>query len=75
MRDLHQRMTNLSPGQRALLEWRLMQRDTTHADPAMIPRRTTLALTPLSGVQQRLWFLVQPADERRLAFLRHGRPR
>ena len=58
LNQLNQRIANLSPEKRALLEQRLMQKQTTIA-PATIPLRDRSAACPLSFPQERLWFLDQ----------------
>jgi hypothetical protein len=59
MSDLAQRIANLTPEQRALLEQRLMQRDDSADRREGIPRRNTEEPAILSFAQQRLWFLHQ----------------
>lgn len=58
MDSLNQRIANLSPEKRALLEQRLMQKQQPIA-PATIPLRDRSTLCPLSFSQERLWFLDQ----------------
>lgn len=58
MDDMRQRIANLSPEKRALLEARLMQQRTAPL-PLEIPRRHSTAPCALSFAQQRLWFLAQ----------------
>jgi amino acid adenylation domain-containing protein len=64
MKNLADRIANLSPERRALLELRLKQNGRP-ADAAeqIIPRRTDGDPAPLSFAQQRLWFLDQLEPE------------
>ena len=59
MDDLNQRIANLSPQKRALLEQRLRHRSTSGATRQAIPHRDASTPCPLSFTQQRLWFLDQ----------------
>jgi amino acid adenylation domain-containing protein len=59
MTDISQRIANLSPEKRALLELRLMQSGAVAADWPSIPRRGAMERIPLSFAQERLWFLDQ----------------
>jgi aspartate racemase len=59
LNDLRQRIANLSPEKRALLELRLMQQGMTTVNVDTIPRRSNGAPCALSFAQQRLWFLAQ----------------
>ncbi len=60
--SLEQRLANLSPGQRALLEQRLLQRQTTTAKRNLISRRADDGPAPLSYAQELLWLLSQVFD-------------
>jgi len=63
-RDNHnERLTNLSPAKRALLELRLTQGSIDPAAVGSIPRRADRDAAPLSFAQQRLWFLNQLEPE------------
>ncbi len=59
MVDLSQRLANLSPAKRALLERQLLKKEAAHAHQPAIPRRPMESACPLSFAQQRLWFLSQ----------------
>ncbi len=60
--SLESRLANLSPGQRALLEQRLLQRQTKTAQRNLIDRRDTDGPAPLSYAQELLWLLSQVFD-------------
>ena len=57
MNDFTQRIANLSPAKRAILE-KLLKNDTVVDEP-VIPQRGKLDLPPLSFTQHRLWLLSQ----------------
>jgi aspartate racemase len=57
MSKLAERLTTLSPQQRALLEMRLRERGVNSLRPQTIPRRGQYDSCPLSIDQERLWFV------------------
>ncbi|MBC8427731.1 AMP-binding protein [bacterium] len=57
--DVFERKSKLSPAKRALLEKRLRDALTPHAEQQSIPRRPDQDLVPLSFAQERFWFLNQ----------------
>jgi amino acid adenylation domain-containing protein len=59
MNDLSQRIANLSPAKRTLLEQRPMKKSAAVANKYAILRRAMPGPCPLSFAQQRLWFLDQ----------------
>ena len=59
MEDFSQRIANLSPEKRALLERQLMKKQSIAAKNQEIPRRGASDPRSLSFAQQRLWFLDQ----------------
>lgn len=59
MSDLAERLTALSEQQRALLEKRLLGKQTNALQPRTIPRRGPDDFCPLSIDQERLWFVSQ----------------
>lgn len=59
MSNLAERLTTLSPQQRALLERRLREKHVTSLRPQTIPRRGESDPCPLSIDQERLWFISQ----------------
>ena len=59
MKDIEQRIVDLSPEKRALLEQQLQERRTSVDGDQGIPRRQEDAFCTLSFAQQRMWFLNQ----------------
>lgn len=59
MSDVHERISRLSPEQRALLERLLRKERAAEASSPIQPRPATSGDLPLSFGQQRLWFLDQ----------------
>ncbi|MFN2137650.1 MAG: non-ribosomal peptide synthetase [Candidatus Promineifilaceae bacterium] len=59
MTDLRQRIANLPPEKRSLLERRLQAIAASTEAGSGIPRRPSLEAAPLSYTQERLWFLAQ----------------
>ncbi|MDQ3942480.1 MAG: condensation domain-containing protein, partial [Actinomycetota bacterium] len=57
--SLSERIADLSPAKRALLELRLKQKGSGASHGRAIPRRTERGPAPLSFAQERLWFLDQ----------------
>jgi len=57
--DLRQRIANLSPDKRALLERQLLEKSRASGDARRIPRRAPAETHPLSHTQRRLWYLAQ----------------
>jgi amino acid adenylation domain-containing protein len=57
--DLRQRIANLSPDKRALLERQLLEKSHASGDARRIPRRAPAETYPLSHTQRRLWYLAQ----------------
>src|SRR3954465_8814071 len=60
--DLSERLKNLSPAQRALLERRLMAKQTSTARQRPLTRREDSGPVPLSHAQELLWLLSQVFD-------------
>jgi amino acid adenylation domain-containing protein len=61
--EVERRLARLTPAQRALLEQRLMQRQTDVAHRQMISRRAVYSPCPLSYSQELLWLLSQVFDD------------
>jgi len=59
MTNLFQKLSTLSPEQRALFEQKLAERGLQSPQNASIPRRPATEHPPLSFAQQRLWFIQQ----------------
>ena len=59
MKDIDQRIANLSPDQRALLELKIREKKLDIRVAQTIPRRRDVGSLPLSFSQQRFWFLDQ----------------
>jgi len=59
MTNLFQKLSTLSPEQRALFEQKLAERGLQSPQNASIPRRSPTEHPPLSFAQQRLWFIQQ----------------
>ena len=57
--DVSERLAKLGPAQRALLEKQLLEKRSTAAAAARIPRRTVVSPVPLSYSQELLWLLSQ----------------
>ncbi len=62
-RDLSERLKNLRPAQRALLERRLMERRAVEARQRPLTRREGSGPVPLSHAQELLWLLSQVFDD------------
>ena len=63
--NLTDRIANLSPAKRALLEMKLKEKSAVAGVRRAIPRRSPLAPATLSFAQERLWFLDQLEPESR----------
>src|SRR3989338_11562704 len=59
MSDIAQRIANLSPEKRALLEAKLLEKRKLADRPSGIPRRAGAESCRLSFAQERLWFIEQ----------------
>ena len=59
MNDLSEKIANLSPAKRVLLEMRLKRREAVALDDQAIPKRQAGDCAPLSFAQRRLYFLNQ----------------
>lgn len=59
MTNLFEKLSTLSPDQRALFEQKLAERGLQSPQNASIPRRPPAVHPPLSFAQQRLWFVQQ----------------
>jgi len=67
MTNLFQKLSTLSPEQRALFEQKLAERGLQSPQNASIPRRPATEPPPLSFAQQRLWF-IQQLDPKNTAY-------
>ena len=61
-RDFQQRLANLTPAQRAVLEQRLLQRRARESNGHAITRREGTGPAELSHAQEMLWLLSQVFD-------------
>src|SRR5262245_34340973 len=61
--SIAERLANLSPAKRALLDLRLKEKGLETLAGRTIPLRASRAFAPLSFAQQRLWFLNQLEPE------------